>query len=61
MLAGRPCTRVAWGGSRTYLVILTARLKQALLDCKLQQVIIIITGRRLSLAAQNAVASWGLE
>lgn len=52
---------VARRGSGTHLVILTARLKQALLDGKLQQVVFVITGGCLPLAAQNAVASWGLE
>lgn len=47
--------------SGTHLVILTACLKQALLDGKLQQVIIFITSRSLSLATQHAVATGGLE
>lgn len=47
--------------SGTHLVILTARLKQALLDGKLQQVIIFVTSRSLSLATQHAVATGGLE
>lgn len=47
--------------SGTHLVILTARLKQALLDGKPQQVIIFITRHSLSLAAQHTVATWGLE
>lgn len=47
--------------SGTHLVTLTARLKQALLDGKVQQVIIFITSHSLSLATQHAVATGGLE
>lgn len=52
---------VAQCSSGTHLVILTACLEQALLDGKLQKVVIIVVGRGLSLAAQHAVASRGLE
>lgn len=54
---------VPWGGATagTHLVILTARLKQALLDGELQQVVVVVAGRRLPLAAQHTVAAWGLE
>lgn len=56
-------TGVRWpcGSQRTNLVILTACLKQALLDGKLQKVIVIVMGRCLPLATQHAVASGGLE
>lgn len=57
------CQHLEWLGvaSGTHLVILTARLKQALLDGKLQQVIVLVTRHSFSLATQHAVATGGLE
>ena len=49
------------GVAGTHLIILTTRLKQALLDGKLKQVIVIIACGRLPLAAQHAVAARGFE
>lgn len=58
---GGAAGRQGGAAAGTHLVILTARLKQALLDGELQQVIVVIAGGRLSLAAQHTVAARSLE